>query len=346
MNTDFDNNTNTSFAELSEIIRRGETFAICGHVNPDGDSVGSVLAVLSILDMLGKKSTPLLANASRAPKKYAFLAGYERFLHATRFSSSVDTFISVDTPNVDRMGDAIDVKKKAKICISIDHHPEIGVEADKTIRDIKAASTTMLVWELAKEVLGSPTKEIATACLVGLMTDTGSFQFQNMDTRAFQSAAEMCSFGANPSEIATLVFQSKSLGLLQMQGRLISRLELSTDNNVCWGWIDENDYSELGVLKEETEGLIDTVRSVELADISILAQGRKNDVRCSIRSKTDFDVSEVARHFGGGGHKAASGFTLSGKLEANIDKIRDLVDKIDDQYRAYKMQNNIVEESE
>lgn len=316
--------------DIAEACRKGEIFAICGHVNPDGDTVGSVLGMLALLRGMGKQATPLLANASHAPQKYAFLYGFEDYIHATHFEGDIDVFISVDTPTVDRMGDSADLMERAKLTISLDHHPEEGIGADLAIIDTQAASASMLVWDLAMELTdGHPGSDVAMACYMGIVTDTGRFQFQNTDARALQSATAMAREGADPATICTEVYQSRTAAALMLEGRLLSRLSTTPGGLVAWAWINETDYDELGASKEDTEGLIDSLRCVAGAEVALLVQGRKNDIRCSIRSKHDFDVSEIAHEFGGGGHKAASGFTISGKLEHKMDFIESLVDSIE-----------------
>ncbi len=318
------------YAAIAQVVRGASTFAVCGHVNPDGDSVGSVLGMVALLRSLGKSVTPLLANASHAPAKYAFLEGHGDFIHATRFSKRVDVFVSVDTPTVERMGDSYEMMRRAATSISLDHHPEAGVGADLWRRDVGSSSASMMVWDLAKELTdGHPGAAVANACYTGIVTDTGCFQFQNSNARALLAASEMVLEGASPAQVCTEVFQSRKVAAIRLEGRIIERLRVSDGGKVAWSWILESDYDELGVAKEDTEGLVDTVRSVKSIEVAILAQSRKNDIRCSIRGKRDFDVSEIAREYGGGGHRAAAGFTLAGTLPAKMSDLSEMVDEID-----------------
>ncbi len=326
-----------TLSEIAEVIGKASTFAVSGHINPDGDTIGSVLGIVALLKGMGKEVTPLLANASSAPEKYAFLDGYSDFVHATKFSKRVDVYISVDTPTVERMGDAREAMKRAGTSISLDHHPESGVGANLSRRDISSASASMMVWELAKHLTdGHPGKDVATACYTGIVTDTGCFQFQNTDSRALMYAYEMVAEGAVPSDVCEMVYHSRRPAALRLESQLISRIQLTSEGTVAWAWISEHDYDKLGACKEDTEGLVDRIREVGGIEVAMLIQGRRKDVRCSIRAKHGFDVSKIAHEYGGGGHRAASGFTLPGRLPDNMDRISSMVEEIEAKVLAWR----------
>ncbi|MGI6216717.1 MAG: DHH family phosphoesterase [Coriobacteriales bacterium] len=320
---------NSTFEEMVEYIKDEQSFAVCGHVNPDGDCIGSVLAMTCALRQAGKNAVPLLANSSPVPAKYGFLDGSEDFMHASHYKEDPDVFISVDTPFGDRMGEGLEVMGRAKKVVQIDHHPGDGVDRGLFHIDTSSASASMLVWEFAVALLGTPDVNIATACYTGLLTDTGRFQFQNTDARALNCASQLVSAGTDPALVATEVYEMRPLPSLQLEGRLISRIEFTSGGRIAWSWVEDADYVELGAKKEDTEGLVDVVRSVEGIDIAVLVRGRSNSVRCSIRAKRDLDVSVIASKFGGGGHKAASGFTVPGTLDKVRDELVDTFERID-----------------
>lgn len=320
---------NATYEEIASYIEGEESFVVCGHVNPDGDSIGSVVAMVLALRAAGKKAVPLLANTSKVPIRYHFLKASDEFEFADRFEGDPDVFIAVDVPNNERLGDANDVLKRCRKSVSIDHHPYDGVTADLFICDPTAASATMLVWEFAKTLVGQPSVEIAEACYAGLLTDSGRFQFQNTDARALSCAGELVHAGVNPAATATEVFQNRRLASIRLEGRMIERIRLTERGLVAYSWIDESDFDEIGAKREDMEGLVDTVRSIEGIEVAMLIQGRKKDVRCSIRAKRGVDVSKIAERFGGGGHKAASGFTLQGTLEERREELIEVLEGID-----------------
>ena len=312
---------NATFEEIAEYIADARTFAVCGHVNPDGDSIGSVLGMTHALRALGKEVQPLLANTSKVPLRYHFLEGADGFVFGDRFEDTPDVFIQVDTPNNDRVGFAHEVLVRCPKSVSIDHHPYEGVGAKLELCDPTAASASMLVWEMAKTLLGQPPVEVAEACYTGLISDTGRFQFQNTDARALACAGELVAAGVDPAHIATEVYQNRRPAAVRLEARMVERMSFTEHGLVAYSWIDEPDFDELGAKREDMEGLIDTLRSIEGIEVALLMQGRKKDVRCSIRAKHDVDVSKVAERFGGGGHKAASGFTLEGTLAERREEL-------------------------
>lgn len=312
---------NVTLSEVAGFIRDASTFAVCGHINPDGDCLGSVLAMTALLRSMGKECQPLLANTMPAPRKYSYLAGFDEFKRSLHYKKTPDVFISVDTPVVERMGESKPVMNRARKTVSIDHHPGLGIGADVTHCDIKAASASMLVWDLAVELVGTPPVEVAEACYAGLLTDTGRFQFQNTDHRCLSCAGELMDAGADPARAATEIFQNRPLPAIRLEGRVIDRIELTPGGLISYSWIDNADYEELGAKKEDTEGLVDVIRAVEGIEVAVLIRGREDDVRCSIRAKRDVDVSKIAEGFGGGGHRAAAGFDLDCKLDEGIERV-------------------------
>ncbi|MGI6221177.1 MAG: DHH family phosphoesterase [Coriobacteriales bacterium] len=320
---------NSTLAEVAEFIRDGRTFAVCGHINPDGDCLGSVLAMTALLRSMGKECAPLLANTMPAPRKYAYLAGFDEFKRALHYKKTPDVFISVDTPVVERMGESKPVMNRARKNVSIDHHPGVGIGAMVTHCDTHAASASMIVWELAKELVGEPPVEVAEACFAGLLTDTGRFQFQNTDARCLAAAGEMVAAGTDPARAATEIFQNRPLPAIQLEGRVIERTRLTPGGLVSYSWIDNADYEELGARKEDTEGLVDVLRSVEGVEVAVLIRGRETDVRCSIRAKRDVDVAAIAEGFGGGGHRAAAGFNIECSLAEGIERVAEAMAEVE-----------------
>ena len=305
-------------ATLEEIARYFEgckTVAISGHVNADGDSVGSVLALTSCLRSLGFEVTPLLADPATVPDKYASLEGYGDFAFSGSYVATPDLFISVDTSTEERMGFSLSVMKRSPKSVSIDHHKDSAISAELAHVEADAASACMIVWELAKILCGNPGVAVASACYAGTLTDTGMFQFQNCDGRCMQVVGELVDAGANPYEIASDVYQSKAIGLIKLEGRVAERLALTPQGKIAYSWVTKADFDELGVTKSESEGLVDIVRSAKGIEIALLARDEGEIIRCNIRSKKHLDVSTIAKRFGGGGHVAASGFSLKGDLK-------------------------------
>lgn len=311
------------FSEGIDLLKGEHTVAICGHVNPDGDCLGSVLALTLALRSCLFEVTPLLATRE-APGLYDFLEGYEWLTPACDYHEDPDVFIMVDVPSLQRCGDGAHVFKRAKKTLLIDHHQGDGSFADVAYVDEKAAAAGMLVWDFIDQSGITLTPEIATCCYTALVTDTGRFQFQNTDPAALRAAADMAQAGAVPSDISRYVYQRQSLASIQLRALVMRRMELLFDKKVVLSWVCEADFKNLGATKDDGDSLIDQIRQLDGIEVAVMLREQGPIVRGSIRSKTDRDVSVIAAKIGGGGHKAAAGFTIKGGL----DEARHVVTKL------------------
>lgn len=315
-----DKRTNASISELAKALASCESFAISGHVNPDGDCLGSALALAHALRGLGKSATVLLVEDTPIEPGLAFLPGLDKALPAERYTDSPDAFVYVDVSVSERIGKSAEVLKRAKHVFAIDHHAGTEDVAELIHVDPAAASCTLLVWELVKE-LGVPiTPEIALCAYAGLMTDTGRFQFQNTDARSFRAAAEMVEAGAQPSYAAREFFQNRNLASLKLEQRMVDRIELLHEGMCAFSYLTLGDFAACEAQNSDAEELIDTLRSIRGARVACLLKERDGFVRGSFRAKDDdTDVADLARALGGGGHKAAAGFTLHMSLPDAIE---------------------------
>jgi phosphoesterase RecJ-like protein len=300
--------------ETLAFLAEPRAVAICGHMNPDGDSLGSALALTTLLRAKGHTVTKLLAKGTAAPELYGFFQDYD-FVPAADYAASPDLFIAVDLPNRDRLGDARAVFDRAADTLVIDHHPDYTGFARHYLGDVCASATGLIIWHLIVASGISLTPEIARYCYVALMTDTGRFSFQNTTEDAFTAAGEMIAAGVDPADASMRVYDSKSLASLQLDARLISRIDYAANGRVVYSWITEDDFHELGVSRDETEGLPTILRSVKDTEVAILLREEGGRIRVNLRAKAACDVGEFARRFDGGGHKAAAGFTLNVSLD-------------------------------
>jgi len=295
-------------------LRRASSVVLCAHVRPDGDAMGSVLGLTLALRENGVAAVPTLAHGAHVPKTYSFLPGCGLFVPAHDLEAP-QVFVALDTPNLERLGDAGKLASAAETVIVIDHHPGADEFGAVTVHDPKAAATGQLVWQLVSEFENPPSSDVAQCCYVGLVTDTGRFCYDNTTADALRAAAEMVDAGANPAEIAVAVYQSRSAASLAIENRAMSRLTIANGGRVAYAWVNDADFEQIGALPEEAESLPDAVRVVEGVDVAILLRQAGGEVRGNLRSKAGFDVASVARHFGGGGHHAASGFTFAGTID-------------------------------
>ena len=304
-------------------LRHASSVVVCGHVRPDGDAVGSVLGMTLALREAGISAVPTYADVDEPPTTYSFLPGFGLYAPAEQLDPP-DVFIAMDTPVPDRLGLAEYLVSAAQTVIVFDHHLDGHEFGEINIVDSTASATAQLVWEFAK-TLGTPSSDVAECCYVGLVTDTGRFSFDNTTALALRDAADMVDAGVSPAHISHRVYQSRSAGSLAIESRALSRLTLANNGHVAYTWVTDADFAELDVRPEEAENLPDAVRVIGGIDSAVLLRKQGPLVRVNLRSKTGADVAAVAKHFGGGGHKAASGFTFDGDIDALLPQLLPLL---------------------
>lgn len=314
----------SSFRTAARAVHAARYVAVCAHVDPDGDAVGSVLALAHALEAAGVDADPVLASGDRAPVTYAFLPGTERFVRVDALDRRPDVVFALDSPNVSRLGEASALLDGATVVV-IDHHPDNERFGDVCIVDADAPSTSALVWDLLPALGVTPDQAVLDCVFCGLMTDTGRFSFDNATPRAFRLAAELAEAGARTGWVYRNVYEQRSHAALLLVSRAMGRLTFANGGAVAYSWIGDDDLRETGALPEETEDLIDAVRVVAGPQVVALFKCSSNRVKGSLRAKDGTDVSAVAQKLGGGGHRAAAGFTLDGSLEDAIEAVLQLL---------------------
>lgn len=315
--------TNTTLSEIAERLRALDDFVICGHVNPDGDCLGSQLGLYHALKALGKKVTCLLARNEPVDLGLRFLPGIDVMVPASAFEGSAQVFIAVDVPSVERIGDAATLHDAATVRFTIDHHAFDTAMAEYTYVEPDSPSASMLIWQLAQH-MDSVTPDVAQSCLTGLITDTGRFAYQNTTANAFECAAEMIRAGANTVVVNREFFQNRSLASMKLEQIILDRMEFFEEGAFVCSYLTQTDFAQCNAVKADAEVLIDTLRSIRGVKVAlILRENGEGEVRGSLRAKDDTtDVSAVARSFDGGGHKAAAGFTFYGCMDEALDEIK------------------------
>lgn len=307
--------TNTTLSAMADEIKKYDDFAICGHVNPDGDCLGSQLALAFALKSIGKRVTCLLASSNPIEAGLGFLPGIQEMVPGSQFEGDVRAFIACDVPIPERMGEGARVQERAAVKFTIDHHAVPQSMSDFNYVDPDSPATGMLIWQLIKELGVEPTTEMAMCCYAALMTDTGRFQYQNTTADAFVAAGEMVAAGADPSLAAREVYQSRTSASIQLERIMLENMTVSSDGLWALSYVSLADFERTGAVKADAEPLIDTLRSLKGVKVACMLREQSECVRGSLRAKgDDLDVAELARSIGGGGHKAAAGFTFEGTL--------------------------------
>ena len=299
-----------ALAEAAEAIRESQSIVLGCHVNPDGDALGSLLGLALALKPLGKEITCLSEDG--VPDILRFLPGAEMISRSTDIAA-FDLALVVDSGELARVGENVrPMVSRARRAVNIDHHVVAGTFGDIRVLDSSAASTAEIVYELLQAMNSTLTPDIATCLFTGIITDTGSFRFQNVTPNTLRVAAKLLEAGAPPAHISENVFENKTFAGTRLLGHALSSLSQSSDGRIVWAQITAEDFQRLGAIDAETEGVVNYVRGVRGAEVGILFREMANgQIRVSLRSREGVNVAEIAQEFGGGGHRMASGCTLN-----------------------------------
>ena len=233
--------TNVSLTEISAVLKSRDDYVICGHVSPDGDCLGSQLALAGILRRLGKRVTCVLAKPEKPDVRLSFLPGLADMVYARDFMGEVGTFVAVDVPNRERIGDASRLLDEAEYSITIDHHAYPETMSTLTYCNPSMAATSMLIWELSKCLRVDNSGDIALCAYTGLVTDTGRFQYQNADSRAFASASEMITAGVDVSFVSREVYQNRSEASVLLEACSIKHMKLFCGGQAAISYVTRRD---------------------------------------------------------------------------------------------------------
>jgi len=300
---------------IVEIINSGHHFLVASHVRPDGDAIGSILALYHALSDMGKDV--VIYNRDKTPEVYRFLPASEAIVHSIDSSDAFDAAILLDCSDMERVGDEVGRIGGAGTIINIDHHVSNNGFTPLSLVDTKASSTGEILYGLIEMLGVAVTQDIAMSIYTAIMTDTGSFCYSNTTTETLKLAAKLVEAGADPRRIAENVYEARPLVQIKLMEEALHTLEIDWKGKIGSIVVTQGMLSELGALPEHTEGLVDLVRSIAGVDVAVFYQEMsKNNFKASLRSKRDIDVEKVAREFDGGGHVNASACRLEGEIEA------------------------------
>ena len=312
------------FDSICRLIEGARTIAICAHTSPDGDALGSGLALAAIIELTwpGREVTSLLADDDVVPRTYQFLPGADRFVRACDYEGSPDLFICVDLSQPGRLADARAVLERSAHVAVLDHHPCDAPCWDAGVVRPDAAAAGVIVAEFARRAGCGLTPTIAQNLLCALMTDTGCFQYQNADGEAFCVASSLVEAGASPAEVSLHVYQSDRLAYLHLSATVMGRIVTFERGKIAYSYATSADFAATGVPVAECDGLVDLVRRVDGCEVALfLKEVPGGKVRGNLRAKSDRDISAIAREMGGGGHPAAAGFTVEGDIDQALSTV-------------------------
>ncbi len=316
------NQTNASFAEIAAALREHESFVVLSHVRPDGDALGSQIAIGLALQQLGKKVK--VWNEEGLLEKFAFLPGGELVSLPPNEPEDFDVVVALDTATRQRLGDnVLAAVGKAKLWINIDHHPSNPRYGDLVHIDSIAPATGQILFELLQSQDLPLDEAIAENLFAAISTDTGSFQYPNTTDRTFEIAAAILRCGIHVGRLSQQLYESYPRRRIELLRVLLDRMRFDADGKIASFSLPLATANELGVIPEDNEGLIDHLRAIEGVIIAIFFEELEDGkVRLSMRSKDDrADVCEICKSFKGGGHKLAAGARLTGGLDDAVSRV-------------------------
>ena len=315
------NERDTKFAEIGRVLRQHNKFAVLSHVRPDGDALGSTLALALSLKGLGKEVRAW--NEEGMLEKYNFLAQAELLTQPPSEPENFDVVVALDTAVQNRLGTTTSAVRHAKLWINIDHHPSNPRYGDLVYIDPTAPATGQILFEFLTNQNFPITPEIAENLYAAISTDTGSFQYPNTTVRTFEIAAELVRCGVEVGRISQLLYENFPRRRIELLRELLGTMQFGCDRKLAWFSLSKAAALALGVIPEDNEGLIDDLRATRGVIVAIffeeLIDGK---VRVSMRSKNEaVDVCAICTQFGGGGHVLAAGARVRGTLPEVEKKI-------------------------
>jgi phosphoesterase RecJ-like protein len=306
---------------IVDAIRTRQRFVLSSHARPDGDSIGSQLAMAYALRALGKEA--ICVNKDAAPSNLLVFPGVADIRIAPEVTGAYDAAIIMECGDLSRTGvSGLD----RSFVINIDHHPGNTSFGQINWFDASAAACAEMVFDLIR-ALGVPLSiEIATHVYLAIVTDTGSFHYSGISPHTFDICRQLLEAGVDPVAMSRQIFDSNSMGRLRIMGALLNDMQIDASRRIATFVADRAMLSAAGGTYEDTEGVVNLPLTVkEIVAVVFLKQIGGDEYRVSLRSKGDYDVGSVAKAYGGGGHKNAAGCTVRGP----IDQLRaQLVDRV------------------
>ncbi|MFA5145498.1 MAG: bifunctional oligoribonuclease/PAP phosphatase NrnA [Candidatus Omnitrophota bacterium] len=306
-----------SIKKAADCVKKYKNFLITSHTSLEGDALGSELAFSRMLKKLGKTAT--IINEDKLPPEYDFLPGnnsIKRFKKGMK-GVSFDCFVALDCSDFRRTGEVYTINADNKPSLNIDHHISNERFAGTNWVDPSASSCSEMIYKLYK-YLGVPLdKDAAISLYTGMLTDTGSFHYSNTAVSTHKAVSELLRYGLDIHKIYKSVYENITLEDARLLGRILPRMRISSGGKIAWFEVGQNILRRRNPPFDLTERMLSFARSVRGVEVVALFKenlGMKNEIRINLRSQGKVDVNKVARFFGGGGHKAASGATVRGKI--------------------------------
>lgn len=321
--------------QILKHIKASRRILLASHAEPDGDCLGSLVALGLALNKLDKTIT--MFNPSPIPAVYRFLPGVERIVTQIKEATAYDMAIILDCGDIVRVGENSSIVDRIPLVVNIDHHVSNTRFGHLQLIDTDACATAEIVYRLINALEIPFDKAIATSIYLGILTDTGSFRFSNTNPAAFAISKAMTDIGVEPHAVAQRVFGTYSLGRIKLLNMALNSIEISDNGKLSLMTISRSMLNATGTSTEDIDGLINYARRIEDVKVAALIHEIKNGAgkftnmnryHVSLRSDNTVDVAKIAGKFGGGGHTSAAGFKIESTLVALKEKIIAFADNL------------------
>ena len=305
---------------------RGQRVAVVGHRRPDGDCIGSQVAMVRVLRALGVEA--FAVNESVIPRRVNFLAEGIPFYHGSAWNFTGEKVILVDCSDADRVGPEM-AKALPRPQANIDHHLSNKGFAEWDLVDSKASASAQIIAGLLIDCDLPMDPLTAQALWAGIVTDTGNFSYPSTTSEVLQMGAYLVKLGASPSLVAAQIYERENLSRMKLLKVYLDRLLLLAKDRAAIAWLEEKDFEKTGASYEDTEGLVNYGRSLEGVAISAFIERHDGEIKGSLRSSGEqYRMDLLAQRFGGGGHACAAGFTWQGSWEEFLSIFEEEIEKI------------------
>ncbi|MCR4430560.1 MAG: bifunctional oligoribonuclease/PAP phosphatase NrnA [Tepidanaerobacteraceae bacterium] len=311
------------FSAFYNILAKYNSYIVTSHIVPDGDGIGSVLAMMLALQKAGKNAVAVVRDT--VPDKYIFLP-YARTIKKD-FDGKYDVIISLDCGDEERLGFEKPLKDLGKIVVNIDHHKSNTFFGDINIIDCHASSVGEILYHIIKD-LTIIDMDIATNIYTSIITDTGSLRYSNTTPSCLRILAELVEKGVKPDFISRQVFEKRSIESVNLIKMALNTLEILSDGMLACIFITKEIMEKSGAKEEDTDGIINYAREIEGVEVAVLFKEKEEGlIKVGFRSNDWIDVSKIAEEFGGGGHARAAGCTLKATLNETRENVLNSVKK-------------------
>lgn len=313
----------SKYDQIIELVKNAKSILITSHIDPDGDSIGSQLALGNWLEELGKKVK--IINQGKTPKKYLFLdvkKAIVNFDDIANINWDVDIFFVLECTNIERIGRVRELINEEIKIINIDHHSDNSNFGSFNYIDTKASALGEIIYELITYAGYRMNSDVATQLYAAILTDTGRFSFSSTTAKTLRICSELIELGADHKEINSQIYYNNSESALRLLGFTLQNLETFEQGKISFMVIGQDSLKNFGASIEELEGFVDYSLFLRGAEVGVLFKQKGEDLtKVSLRSQDSFDVSSLAKFFGGGGHKNAAGCSIKKDLKSTKELI-------------------------